>query len=90
MNWKRLRGQFVFLLDLTIYAAASLLLFLLSANKTGAEGADLLRHLLLMGVCISVYQAVFRTYNSLWRYAETREYLLLLASMSCEIGRAHV
>lgn len=86
MNWKRFRGQFVFLLDLTIYAAASLLLFLLGSSETGFHGWEFVRHLLLMGVCISVYQAVFRTYNSLWRYAETREYLMLLASMSCALG----
>ncbi|WP_235370872.1 polysaccharide biosynthesis protein [Pseudoflavonifractor phocaeensis] len=38
----------------------------------------LLPHLLLLYVCTVVFQIAFHTYDSLWRYAESREYLSLL------------
>lgn len=37
-------------------------------------------HLLLLYGCTVVFQLLFHTYDSLWRYAESREYLMLLLS----------
>ena len=56
--------------------SALLLLDYFSEHAVGP--AVLLPHLLLLGVCLCIFQIVFRTYKSLWSYAESREYLILM------------
>ncbi len=41
------------------------------------------KHLLLLYGCTVVFQFLFHTYDSLWRYAESREYLSLLGAAGC-------
>jgi FlaA1/EpsC-like NDP-sugar epimerase len=51
------------------------------SNGTGsAECFYIIPHLLLLIVCGAVTQYFFKTYDSLWRYAESKEYLILIAS----------
>jgi len=40
-------------------------------------------HLLLLLFCTFVFQLLFHNYDSLWRYAESREYLFLLLAAGC-------
>lgn len=58
--------------------------FSLRYSLTDAVGqGKLLPHLLLLYICTVVFQLVFHTYDSLWRYAESREYLSLLMAALC-------
>jgi FlaA1/EpsC-like NDP-sugar epimerase len=38
----------------------------------------LLPHLALLVACSTIFQCIFKTYDSLWRYAESKEYFMLL------------
>lgn len=40
-------------------------------------------HLGMLFCCTTVFQLLFHTYDSLWRYAESREYLFLLFAALC-------
>ncbi|MCQ2420294.1 MAG: polysaccharide biosynthesis protein, partial [Clostridia bacterium] len=44
--------------------------------------SNLLLHIGLLLVCFFFMQLLFKTYDSLWRYAESREYLLLFSGMA--------
>ena len=44
-------------------------------------GVTVLWHLLLLALCYSVSLFSFKMYDSLWRYAESQEYLTLVASV---------
>ena len=56
------------------------LLFLPALLRDDIRFTNLMLHIGLLTVCVLVFQLVFRTYNTLWRYAESREYLALLLS----------
>ncbi len=77
----RFRKELLFLCDSLILIAAAFLLawFSLRYSLPDAVGQGMLvPHLLLLYVCTVVFQLAFHTYDSLWRYAESREYLSLL------------
>lgn len=44
---------------------------------------NLVMHIGLLTVCVLVFQLWFKTYDTLWRYAESQEYLTLLKGMGC-------
>ncbi len=74
----RLRGFFLFLADGVILLVLALFLshFSLRYSLMDAVGrGELPIHLLLLYGCTVVFQLIFHTYDSLWRYAESREYL---------------
>lgn len=78
MNLSKHRREIVFLLDLFILSAVYVILFYLLPECGGTDGfkpALLFPHLILLTVCVSVPQLIFKTYNSLWRYAQSKEYL---------------
>ena len=78
-----LRKQFLFLCDSVILLAITIVLaqFSLRYRLTDAVGQGLLpAHMLLLYGCTVVFQLLFHTYDSLWRYAESREYLSLLTA----------
>lgn len=57
----------------------SLATFSLRYSLADAVGrGNLMPHLALLYACTVVFQVLFHTYDSLWRYAESREYLSLL------------
>lgn len=78
---KKLREFFLFLCDSLIFwvVAISLSLFSLRYSIPDATGTEMLSaHIALLFICTVIFQVLFQNYNSLWRYAESREYLSLL------------
>lgn len=81
----RWRQQLVLLLDVCILLAVSMVIFRLTPDTNGTGSTDwnnLWPGLVQMSVCILLFQLLMRTYDTLWRYAETREYLTLLVGMA--------
>lgn len=79
----RLRGFYLFLMDglILFIVAIGLGTFTLRYSLSDAVGQGVFpAHLLLLYGCTVVFQLLFHTYDSLWRYAESREYLTLLFS----------
>ena len=75
------RNALLFLSDtgiLTAIAAVLSLYFRKYGLGDATQGGALAGHLLLLLACTSVFQIIFHNYDSLWRYAESREYLFLL------------
>lgn len=58
---------------------------LLPYTEVGAKGSFPKNVLLLYG-CTVIAQLLCKTYDSLWRYAESREYLALLCAAICGFG----
>lgn len=80
------RKQVVLLADAAIISASCIGLFLLTPNSNGTGGINLwnmLPNLLLLIACVVLMQVLFKTYDSLWRYAESREYLMLVVATGC-------
>ena len=82
---RKYRGQLVFLLDILIYIVTSSTLYLFSDFPFG-DFYWFARHMFCMIVLFSIFQIILRTYDSLWRYAETREYTALLAGMVLSVA----
>jgi len=83
------RKLIVLLMDILIMGMVSVTLFLLSPLGNGTGGRDLEPLFINLGIwlsCIIIFQVMFRTYDSLWRYAESREYILLLMGFFCGTG----
>lgn len=77
----RLRGFILFLTDGLILFILSVVLglFTLRYSLSDAVGMGVYPlHLVLLYGCTVIFQLLFHTYDSLWRYAESREYLTLL------------
>ncbi|MBE6963522.1 MAG: polysaccharide biosynthesis protein [Ruminococcaceae bacterium] len=82
----RFRKHLLFLCDSLILLAVVLLLSPLSLRYgfTDAVGqGHLPEHFLLLYGCTVLFQLLFHNYDSLWRYAESREYLFLLVAAFC-------
>ncbi len=83
MRQLRYRKELVFLSDIIILSIVNCVLFhyLPESNGTGSDNFFyILPHLVLLIVCGAITQFCFKTYNSLWRYAEGKEYLLFIAA----------
>ena len=82
----RFRRQLLFLCDAFLFAVAvagyKFITVLLPYTATGAQENFWANAALLYG-CTVLAQLVFKTYDSLWRYAESREYLMLIVSAFC-------
>lgn len=69
-------------LDLFILAISYVALLVLNHyGEPQLPTANLIYHLLLLGGCVTLFLALFKTYKSLWAYAESREYLSLIAAV---------
>lgn len=82
----RFRKQLLFLCDsfILFFVTVTLGNFSLRYALTDAVGQGRLpAHMLLLFGCTVVFQLLFHTYDSLWRYAESREYLSLLMAAFC-------
>ena len=80
------RKLLVFLMDLGIMAFCATVLFISSpiGNGTGHRGlVPLILNLAIWFLCIILFNLIFHTYDSLWRYAEGYEYLYLLLGFGC-------
>ena len=84
--WKyaKYKKPIILMLDMLILIACSLFVFFLSpkGNGVGLNIVAALPNLALLYGCVLLTQLVFRSYNTLWRYAESREYLVLI----CGVG----
>ena len=78
----RYRGQIVLFLDICLIFACNFMLFLPALFRGDIRFCNLVLHIGFLTACVLLFQLLFRTYNSLWRYAESREYFVLLAGMS--------
>ena len=82
----RFRKQLLFLCDALLFllavAAYKFITVVLPYTEVGAANGFWLNVGMLYG-CTVISQVIFKTYDSLWRYAESREYLILIASMFC-------
>lgn len=82
----RFRKQLLFLCDGLILVYATIVLGWFSLRYSipdAVSQGNLLQNLLLLYGCTLVFQFLFHTYDSLWRYAESREYLFLLLAALC-------
>ena len=78
----RYRGLIVLLIDVALIFCCNFVIFLSDLFVENVQLFNLLMHIGLLTVCVLVFQLALRTYNTLWRYAESREYLALLGGMS--------
>ena len=85
----RFRKQLLFFCDAFLFAVAvagyKFITVLLPYTEVGAKGSFPKNVLLLYG-CTVIAQLLCKTYDSLWRYAESREYLALLCAAVCGFG----
>lgn len=82
----RFRKQLLFLCDSAILVGVTVVLSVFSLRYSIPDAVSqggLLENLLLLYGCTLVFQFLFHTYDSLWRYAESREYLFLLLAALC-------
>ena len=78
----RYRGAIVFLTDVALIFGFNFLMFIAELLNANIRLLNLVLHTGLIASCVLVFQLLLRTYNTLWRYAESREYLTLLAGTS--------
>ncbi len=78
---KKYRRDIIFVFDLLITFMVCSILFLVLPDSNGIDSEKfnlLLPHLALLTACSTVSHYFFKTYESIWRYAESKEYLSLL------------
>lgn len=83
---KRFRSQIILTMDLLLIFFCNFILFLPSIVRSDIRLLNLCVHIGLLTMCVMVFQLMFRTYDSLWRYAESREYLTMLAGLVLGVG----
>ena len=72
----------LFLADLLITATMYGLSYLFFREKPVGIGVWWL-HLPILVACYGLFLLLFRCYNSLWRYADSREYMMQFLAMAC-------
>ena len=83
---KRFRKHLLFLADSVILIVVTLVLsqFSLRYQLGDAVGrGGMVLHMLILYFCTVMFQMLFHTYDSLWRYAESKEYTALLLAAFC-------
>lgn len=81
INIRKYRKGVIFLSDLFIMSFVCCILFVILPDSNGVDGGSyvlLLPHLAMLIICSTISHYFFKTYDSLWRYAESKEYLTLL------------
>lgn len=81
MRFKRKRKEIVLLLDLCILIlVGNVLYFAFPGNFDIAtyDYSNFIINILLLTVSVVISQFLFKSYASLWRYAQSKEYLMLL------------
>ncbi len=78
----RHRGLIVLLLDAVVFATCNFLLFLPYLRGGNIKLLNLVLHMGLLSACVFVFQLLLHTYETLWRYAESLEYLQLFKGLS--------
>lgn len=77
------RKSFLFLMDIGITLSCFVVVELLLGERPLQRHyiGVVFEHLLLVTLCYGVSLFAFRMYDSLWRYAESQEYLMLIVSI---------
>lgn len=86
MGISKYRRLIVFALDLLIISFVSITLFYILPESNGNYDHRLivlLPNLILFILCWAASQLFFRTYDSLWRYAHSKEYLMMFIGGIC-------
>ncbi len=81
MKIRKYRKMVVFIMDLIIIISVSSALFYILPENRGTGETDiyqLFSYLMLFILCWIVAQGCCKTYDSLWRYAQSIEYIMLL------------
>lgn len=81
MYFQRHRKEIVIFMDLFIIVCVYCFLFQLLPESNGIGDSNLiylLPSLIVLMVCDTIAQYLFKTYSSIWRYAQSKEYLMLL------------
>lgn len=74
------------MLDILILLVVSMAIFYVTPETNGTasnQWENFWPGYIQLAVCILISQLIWQTYNTLWRYAESREYLQLLGGMAC-------
>lgn len=77
MNVRKYRKLIIFLLDLFIIAGVTVTLFYMQ-SESNRQYQSLLPYIILIVICWAAVQYFFHINDSLWRYAQSKEYLMLL------------
>ena len=83
---KPFRSILLFLCDTFLLLASTVFCLIVShffRTSTQADEFHLVFHLAVLFGCVTIAQLLLRTYSSLWRYAESREYFALLLACFC-------
>ena len=78
MSISRYRGLVVLLMDVCLIFFFNFAMFFSYLTDGNIQLYNLVMHIGLLTVCVLVFQLWFKTYDTLWRYAESQEYLTLL------------
>lgn len=81
MSIQRYRKQIIFIADTIIFFFSSFFLYAFISDLSRSQLINLkfhLSNLLYLWLCMLLFQLLFRSYDSLWRYAGSKEYLSLL------------
>ena len=82
MNMARIRGWIVLAMDVLTIFVCNILMFLPAYLRNDIRLLNLILHIGFLTACVLVFQVVFKTYENLRRYAESREYLCLLSGLT--------
>lgn len=83
MKISKYRNLILFFIDIFIITITAIFLYIfLPADymQGHKDFTSLVPHLLLLTICIAAALFLFKCYDSLWRYAHSREYLMLLSA----------
>ncbi len=83
MSLSRYRGLVVLVMDVVLIFFFNFAMFFDRLGDDNIKLFNLVMHIGLLTVCVLVFQLLFKTYDTLWRYAESQEYLTLLYGMGC-------
>jgi FlaA1/EpsC-like NDP-sugar epimerase len=81
---KKYRKQIIFIIDLVIIVFSYITLFQLIPNENGTKGQDfmaILPHIIILLFSITLCQLLLKTYDNIWRYAESNEYVTLMSGV---------
>ncbi|MFV0497984.1 MAG: polysaccharide biosynthesis protein [Candidatus Fimivivens sp.] len=87
MQLRQSRKLLLFLLDVSMILGCHFLIsLLLGHGRVNRDEVTVVLQPLLIGLCYSVSLFAFKMYDSLWRYAESQEYLTLILSVAAAFG----
>ena len=83
MDWTHMRRTLLLLVDITIISMMFVMSWLLFRQRFHLPGEIYLMHWALVVASCCLFLVLFHCYDSLWRYADGKEYILQFLAMSC-------